>query len=357
MIHEIEPMDPQIKGETWEKSVAEDKEIVNWEGAVEIEIGDEEVGLRLDKLLSLRFEESSRAWLQKLIREGRVEVQGQEGSSPSTKLRQGDRVRVAYYESSSLPPERLEDIPAIALLYEDEDILVIDKEAGIVCHPGAGARRVTVSDMACAHCGVLLPSPPGEARPGIVHRLDRETSGVMVLAKTIPAMVALQKQFHDRVVQKEYLAIVFGTPRFISDWITVPLERDPKRPERIRVAPLGGRVAETYYEVKERFREFAFLLCRPKTGRTHQIRVHLDSVHHSIVGDRVYRSRKVQGIRIPEDAPIPKRQALHSCRLEFVHPVSGERMAFETPMPGDMRMFLRWLQENRSIPKEKRRGR
>ncbi len=334
-----------------------DKESVNWEGAVGIDVGSDEAGLRLDRLLALRFEESSRAWLQKLIREGRVEIEGQEGVMPSTKLRKGDRVRVAYFDASALPPERMQDIPPLTPLYEDEDILVIDKEAGIVCHPGAGVRRVTVSDMACAHCGVVLPSPPGEARPGIVHRLDRETSGVMVLAKTISAMVALQKQFHDRVVQKEYLAIVFGTPRFLSDWITVALERDPKRPERIRVAPVGGRAAETYYEVKERFREFAYLLCRPKTGRTHQIRVHLDSVHHSIVGDRVYRSRKVQGIRLPEGAPVPGRQALHAHRLELVHPGSGERLAFEAPLPEDMQRFLDWLRANREIPQPKRRGR
>ena len=337
--------------------MAAEKESVNWEGAIGIDIGPDETGLRLDRLLVLRFEESSRAWLQKLIREGRVEIEGHEGVMPSTKLREGDRVRIAYYESSDLPPERMQDIPPLTLLYEDEDVLVIDKEAGVVCHPGAGVRRVTVSDMACAHCGVILPSPPGEARPGIVHRLDRETSGVMVLAKNIPAMVALQKQFKDRVVQKEYLAIVFGVPRFISDWITKDLERDPKRPERIRVAPLGGRVAETYYEVLERFRDFAYLLCRPKTGRTHQIRVHLDSVHHSIVGDRVYRSRKVQGIRIPEGAPVPGRQALHAHRLEFVHPSSGERMAFEAPLPEDMEQFLEWLRAHREIPKPKRRGR
>ncbi len=334
-----------------------DRESVNWEGAIEIETRSEEVGLRLDRFLALRFEDSSRAWLQKLIREGRVDIAGQEGLSPSTRLRKGDLVRVAYYEASALPPERMEDIPPLTPIYEDEEILVIDKEAGIVCHPGAGARRVTVSDMACAHCGLLLPSPPGEPRPGIVHRLDRETSGVMVLAKTLPAMAALQKQFHDRVVQKEYLAIVFGAPRFFSDWITVPLQRDPKRPERIRVAPLGGRKAETYYEVKERFREFAFLLCRPKTGRTHQIRVHLDSVHHSIVGDRVYRSRKVQGIRVPEDAPVPKRQALHAHRLEFVHPASGKKMSFEAPVPADMERFLEWLRAERAIPQEKGRGR
>ncbi len=340
-----------------EDAVSEDKQKVSWAGAVGIQVGAEEAGMRLDQLLARRFEESSRAWLQKLIREGRVEVEGQPPPAPSTRLREGEVVRVAYYESSELPPERVGDIPPLQPLYEDEDILVIDKEAGLVCHPGAGERRVTVSDMACAHCGSVLPSPPGEARPGIVHRLDRETSGVMILAKTIPAMRALQRQFHDREVQKEYLAIVFGEPRFFSDWITAPLERDPKRPERIRVAPKDGRAAETYYEVRERFRDFTFLLCRPKTGRTHQIRVHLDSVHHSIVGDRVYRSRKVQGIRLPEEAPVPGRQALHAGRLELAHPVTGERMAWEAPLPEDMRLFLDWLRENRAIPEEKRRGR
>jgi len=180
-----------------------------------------------------------------------------------------------------------------------------------------------------------------------VHRLDRDTSGVMVIARTVPALEFLRAQFKARTAAKEYRCIVWGEPRFQSDWIERPLALDPRHPDRMAVVDAGGREASTYYEVVERFAGFAHVRCRPRTGRTHQIRVHMTSIGHSLVGDRVYRSRSRQHDALPELAPDPMRQCLHALRLVLAHPQTHEPIEFEAEMPADLDKLLAWLRANR----------
>ncbi|HED65764.1 MAG TPA: RluA family pseudouridine synthase, partial [Planctomycetes bacterium] len=192
-----------------------------------------------------------------------------------------------------------------------------------------------------------LPSPQGEDRPGIVHRLDADTSGLIVVGRSEEAAAGLVEAFRGHRVEKRYLAIVFGVPRFDSDWIEAPLGRATGRADRVRVVEPGeGRDARTFYRTLERFERFALVEALPETGRTHQIRVHLASIDHPLVGDRVYRGRRGLSRKLPREAPAPKRHALHAAGLGFEHPVTGEPLAFESAPPADMERFLRWLRVN-----------
>jgi len=240
--------------------------------------------------------------------------------------------------------------PQLQILHEDDYLLVVDKQAGLACHPAPGLRapETTLVDLALAHAGTLT-ALSGSGRPGIVHRLDRETSGVMVIAKTDEAYLFLKGQFRSRQVHKEYRAIAFGEARFDSDYIERSIATDPRRGDRMTVVKEGGREASTYYEVVGRYRGFTCFRCLPKTGRTHQIRVHLMSIGHSLVGDRLYRSRRTANLRLPDDAPDPGRHCLHALALGFKHPRSREDLRFSAPMPADMTRLLRWLDANKSL--------
>ncbi|MEO0653220.1 MAG: pseudouridine synthase, partial [Planctomycetota bacterium] len=190
-----------------------------------------------------------------------------------------------------------------------------------------------------------LPAVQGDDRPGIVHRLDGATSGVMLIGKTEPAALELRRQFREREVDKTYLALVYGVPRFDSDWIEQPLGRSERAPDRISVVSEDeGRPAQTFYEVLERFDGYSLLRCKPRTGRTHQIRVHLEWLGHPIVTDKLYLGKKGRP-SLPEDAPVPRRQALHALRIEFKHPTRDERVAFEAPFAPDLQAFLDWLRQ------------
>src|SRR5690606_34803257 len=178
-------------------------------------------------------------------------------------------------------------------------------------------------------------------------RLDKETSGVMVLARSDEAMHFLKAQFRARAVDKEYRAIVYGTPRFDSDWVERNLAPHPQKGDRMIAVAEGGREAQTFYAVVERFAGFTHVRCEPKTGRTHQIRVHMASLGHSLVGDRLYRSRNAQQAGLPDGAPDPGRHCLHARRLAFEHPLTRERLAFEAPWPADLEALLAWLREHR----------
>ena len=240
--------------------------------------------------------------------------------------------------------------PQLAVLYADEWLVAIDKPAGLAAHPpeNRAFRGHTVASCAVAQFGPM-PTLAGEDRPGIVHRLDRETSGVMVLARTEAAFLGLQDQFRERVAQKEYRAIAFGEARFQSDWIERPLASDPKHPDRMTVVQEGGRESSTYYEVLERFRGFTYFCCKPRTGRTHQIRVHMTSIGHSLIADKVYKSRKAQHDQLPSDAPDPGRHCLHAMRLSLVHPVTQAPLVFESPLPPDLERLLAWLRVERKV--------
>ncbi len=326
------------------------------------EIGPEHLGRRLDHVLVDLVPGWSRSRLQAVIRDGGVQVDGRTVRKANLLFEAPARVAV------HLPAPRSEaldvtgaPIRELCVLYEDDAVAVIDKPAGLASHPkfsgpvdpgsadgSAAFGGLSVSDLAEARYGAL-PVGQGEGRPGIVHRLDRLTSGVMVLARTEAAMEALVAQFRRRTVEKTYLAIVYGAPRFDSLWIDAPLAANPRSPDRQRVATRDqqdageAREAETFIEVRERFGGLSLLACQPRTGRTHQIRVHLQHAGLPILGDRIYHSRGAPPVVLPEGAPVPQRQCLHASVLSLDHPVTGERLRIEAPLPRDLEELLGYL--------------
>jgi 23S rRNA pseudouridine1911/1915/1917 synthase len=248
----------------------------------------------------------------------------------------------------------------LVIVFADEHIVVVDKPAGLLTHGNVAGDRASVADLARVRFGAL-PSTAGPERAGLVHRLDRETSGLLVLARTEDALIDLKRQFHERAVTKTYAALVHGDPRFDSDWIEAPLGRRERSRDRISVMPAGeGRPASTYFEVRERFAArdedasaehtgsagrdaCALLAVLPKTGRTHQVRVHLASIGLPLVGETLYVPRRRAVSKLPAGAPPMKRQALHAQVLSFAHPIAHEPLSFETPPPADMAALLAWL--------------
>lgn len=300
-------------------------------------------GERLDRVLvELLAGTLSRTRVQEMIQDGGVRLDGAPAERPAQLLEAGQRIELHEVPRTRLRPGGPAG-GALTVLYEDEHLAVIDKPAGQLTHPTTVVQGGTVSELAVARFGAL-PSPQGEDRPGIVHRLDADTSGLLVLAKSAAAGAALVAAFRERAVEKRYLALVQGEPRFDSDWITSPLGRTRQRPDRMQVLPAGeGRPAETLYRVLERFPRFALLDCKPTTGRTHQIRVHLASIDHPIVGDRVYPGRA--SAPLPKAAPKVTRHLLHAAGLSFAHPVSGAPLDFESALPADFAAWLEWLRK------------
>jgi 23S rRNA pseudouridine1911/1915/1917 synthase len=292
--------------------------------------------------LTDRLPEVSRARLQALIASGRVSIitvpLAARGSPPearrlrpSHRVREGDRVTVVIppAEPTALRPE---PIP-LDVVYEDAHLLVINKPAGLTVHPGAGRTTGTLVHAVLARCPDL-PGIGGEQRPGIVHRLDKDTSGLMVVAKTEAALRGLQAQIAERRARREYLALVHGAVRRLEGTIDAPVGRDPRQRTRMAVVP-SGRRAVTHFRVVERFREATLLELRLETGRTHQIRVHCASIGHPVVGDRTYGRRpNAWGLR---------RQALHAHRLAFSHPLTGDALRFTAPVPADVEAALQAL--------------
>ncbi len=304
---------------------------------------------RLDVFLAAQPEIGARSSAKRLVKLGAVSVDGQV-LKPGSSLAAGQEV------AFRLIPETFDDNDAapfpdtLEILFEDAYILVINKKPGMSSHPPNAQRRnvPTVSGLALAHFGEL-PTVSGEDRPGIVHRLDKDTTGVMVLAKTDEASHFLKAQFKARKVKKEYRCISYGEPRFDSDWIERALTQNPKQGDRMIVANEGeGKASATFYKVVERFGEFTHFSCQPRTGRTHQIRVHMTSIGHSLVGDGVYRSRNAQRRTLPEGCPEAVRHCLHAFKLSFQHPRTHEDVEFEAPMPDDMEQILAWMRANSS---------
>ena len=308
-----------------------------------------EAGMRLDAFLARLPEVRGRTTARRLLDDGLDTVAGH-AARPALPLPAGAAVGLRLPAGAFADPLAPDlPLPAVPVLYEDAWLCVIDKPPRLAAHPPED-RRVqahTVASWARARFGEL-PSPDDtDERPGIVHRLDRDTSGVMVVAKTEAALDALRAQWKARTVEKTYRCVVFGVPRFQSDWIDRAIAPDPRHPDRMTVVDEGGREAETYYELVERFDGFADVRCRPRTGRTHQIRVHMTAIGHSLVGDRTYRSRSRQHERLPPAAPDPGRQCLHAHRLALRHPVTEEPLQFEAPLPSDMTRLLDWLRAHR----------
>jgi len=305
--------------------------------------GNGDAGVRLDTYLSQRVFELTRSQLKKLVQEHLI-LLNHLPSKPGTRLRKGDVI------TGSIPQPRTldvipQDIP-LDILFEDPWIIVINKPVGMVVHPGAGIDSGTLVNALLYHC-TDLSQINGVIRPGIVHRLDKNTSGVMVAAKNAAAHHRLSAQFKARQIGKRYIALVHGEMGASEGTIEAPLGRHPKERKRISIHTRKPRSAITQWRVIERFRGFSLLEVMPKTGRTHQIRAHLSSRGHPIVGDPQYcRARWIEGTRDPqtrERIRALKRQALHSECLGFIHPQGGEFMEFNAPLPDDMAGIIQFL--------------
>ncbi|MCA8915192.1 MAG: RluA family pseudouridine synthase [Planctomycetes bacterium] len=320
----------------------------------EITVPESAEGERLDRFLHAHWPDYSRTLLAGLVRDGHVTIQGLAPTKvkPALKLETGQVIKI---EKPALEEAELEaeDIP-LEVLFEDDAIIVINKPADLAVHPPKAGRGGTLANALLFHFKKL--SRPDPIRPGIVHRLDADTSGVIVCAKDDSAHFKLAKQFEQRTVNKEYVAIVRGRMKQTTGTIDMPIGRHPDHYEMQRVHP-EGKPAVTDWEVLEAFKRFTLLRLKPRSGRTHQLRVHLAAINHPIVGDRLY-SRKppltrseVMGTEpAPGEPPLIARQALHAAKLEFDHPHTGERVRFEAPLPEDIRRALDALREGPRAP-------
>ena len=310
-----------------------------------LDLPAESRGQRLDRTLAERLTGESRASLQRLMRAGRVSIAGRP-VRPSDRVRGGERVEIdrPASEPSAIVPQ---DLP-LAILHEDADLLVLDKPAGLSVHPGAGRRSGTLVNALLHHCHDLS-GIGGVERPGIVHRLDKDTSGVLVVAKNDLAHRSLAAQFKARTVEKVYEALVWGRPRTDRGVIDAAIARHPTARTRMAVRP-EGRPSRTAYRVVFSRGPVSFLEVRPETGRTHQIRVHLSSAGHPIVGDRLYGGQRAGSVTVPrlrEALLSYTGLALHARRLAFAHPRSGERLEFEAARPKDLQALLDRLERLR----------
>lgn len=321
---------------------------------VAVTFAPEHKGLRLDKALSLARPELSRSRLKALIEAGALTVDGAVVDDPSRKAVPGAEAVLVVPPAEPAVPEG-EDIP-LDVVYEDEHLIVIDKPAGLVVHPAAGNWTGTLVNALIHHCGDTLSGIGGVRRPGIVHRLDKDTTGLMVVAKTDAAHKHLAVQFadHGRTndLERGYLALVWGSPEPFRGTIDAPLARSNSDRTKIAVVRKGGREAITHYEVTERFPAnagrdalAALVECRLETGRTHQIRVHMAAAGHPLIGDQDYgRGFLTKANRLPEDLAEAvrhfPRQALHAFLIAFEHPATGEVLRFESEPPADMAELL-----------------
>src|SRR5262245_24020981 len=305
------------------------------------QIGPEDAGTRLDVYLASQFQDWSRARLQRLIENEDVLVNGKV-AKPSYKLRENDEIEVELIAPAAdfFTPE---NIP-IEIVYEDETLAVVNKPAGLVVHPAAGTPSGTLANALAYHFQKL---PGAGVRPGIVHRLDRDTSGLLVVAKTDAALENLSDQFRDRSVYKSYVALVHGRVSSNSGKIDQPLARDPANRTRMAVVR-AGRNALTLYRVRKAFDRFTLLDVELKTGRTHQIRVHLMWMKHPVVGDETYgagRDNTIQDARLRARIRGLHRHFLHAEKLGFKHPKTGEFIKFESPLPAELTELLSGLEK------------
>ncbi len=299
-------------------------------------VDEEQDGLRLDQFLTSVLAGQSRSQIQRLIKEGRVTAASGEAIRSSTQVREGDSFIVNVPELRAAAP-RPEALP-LRIVYEDPDVVVLDKPAGMVVHPGAGHQGGTIVN-ALLHHVKDLSGIGGEARPGIVHRLDRGTSGLMVVAKHDRAHQELARQFHDREVEKEYMALVWGDVQ-AGRRIDAPIGRDPNDRQKMSTRARRARSAVTRVTFARHFKGATFIKVAIATGRTHQIRVHLSAIGHPIVGDQTYGGvhRRV-GDNLRSVLRL-ERPFLHACRLSFTHPVDGRRVDFDSPLPPELEAVI-----------------
>lgn len=310
-----------------------------------IAVAPEEEAQRLDRLLAAKTPvATSRARLKSLIQEGHIRSHGKTITNPSYRVKPGEIFEFA------LPPPRdpvpvAQDIP-LTVVYEDEHLIVIDKPAGLVVHPAPGNADRTLVNALIGHCGSSLAGIGGVMRPGIVHRIDKDTSGLIVAAKNDATHQGLSRLFAAHDIDRAYRALVWGVPQLPRGMIEGAIGRDPHQRKKMTVRRKGGKSAKTHYQVLESYgSEVALLDCRLETGRTHQIRVHLSHIGHPILGDPVYGRAPGKRLgRLPPAAAALldefRRQALHAYRLGFVHPISAEKLVFESTFPADMTSLI-----------------
>jgi len=315
-----------------------------------LEVGPDEAGERLDSFLARRDGRFSRNRFKALIKESQVTVGGRTLVEPNYRVKSGDDIAFTVPEPQDATPQP--EAIGLNVVFEDADLIVIDKPAGLVVHPAAGNWSGTLVNALLHHCGDSLSGIGGVRRPGIVHRLDKETSGLIVVAKSDPAHRGLAEQFADHgrkgAMRRAYLALVWGAPMPARGVIDAPLERDKNNRLKRAVVKSGGRAAVTRYETVERFPAdtgqpaiAALVRCQLETGRTHQIRVHMAHIGHPLIGDPAYGAgfaTKAETLPVSLGNRVRKfrRQALHAAMLRFAHPVSGEIMTFESPPPAGM---------------------
>ena len=298
-------------------------------------IGEKEVGQRVDRCIASVLGDISRTTVQQLIADGKILV-NERISKPGYILRAGDEVRILPDIAES-PTSRAKPRPIpLDIVYEDEDLLVVNKVAGMVVHPAPGHLDDTLVNALLARYS-NLQGVEG-LRPGIVHRLDKDTSGLIIVAKNARSQAALIEQMKQHQVVKRYLALVEGIVSLDYGSIDAPIGRDPRHRQQMAIMAAGSREARTHFRVLERFRRHTLLLLELETGRTHQIRVHLKAIGHPIVGDPVYGSGNTRG-----NLSL-KRQFLHACQLTFAHPTTGKVLELEAPLPEDLKTVL--LQES-----------
>ncbi|MGU3314757.1 RluA family pseudouridine synthase [Sphingomonas sp. M6A6_1c] len=289
-------------------------------------------GWRLDRALADAVPTLSRERLKVLIASGAVTRDGLMVRDAAKKAAAGDRLLVAV-PVPTLPHNEAQDIPLV-VAYEDEHLIVIDKPAGLVVHPAAGNLDGTLVNALLHHCEGSLSGIGGVARPGIVHRIDKDTSGLMVAAKTDRAHEGLARQFHDHSIDRRYRAIIGGVPRPAAGKVDAPLARSATNRKKIAIVQ-GGKRAVTHFATMQVLRDAALVECRLETGRTHQVRVHMASIGHALLGDPVYGRTKGAQKALLETLGF-RRQALHAAHLGFIHPVKSTALAFDSVMPADM---------------------
>lgn len=350
MTDEVPEIEPDEPAETPEGS----------DGPLKVVVEARAHGWRIDHYLTRLHPNFSRAAFQRVIDDKGVLVNGLPVKI-ARRLRVNDCVefRLPEIPDRTLPPE---DIP-LNILYDDDSLIVINKAANMIVHPGRGNYLGTLAGALQFHFD-KLSDVAGKHRAGIVHRLDRDTSGVLVVAKDNTVHAHLSSQFEQRTVDKEYRAIVWGEVSFDRDFIETHVRVSQRNRERMMVCPESGnsRFAATFYEVLERYNGFSFMRLCPQTGRTHQLRVHMHHLGHPVVADRLYEghaalwmSDLIENLPDEEDEILIQRQALHAFRLCFDHPVTGKRLEFEAPLPEDFMKALTAIRTHRAKPTPKRK--
>lgn len=296
------------------------------------EITKEQEGQRIDKFLSGELSNLSRSYIQKLLKENLVTLK-EKSLKANYKLRSGDLICIRILEASE-PDILPEDIP-LDILYEDQDLLVVNKPKGMVVHPGAGHYSGTLVNALMFHCGESLSGINGVLRPGIVHRIDRDTTGSLLVCKNDRTHRAIAEQLKVHSITRKYRAIVHGVLKEDEGTVNAPIGRHPVERKKMAINDKNGKEAITHYRVLERFRSFTYVECQLETGRTHQIRVHMSSIHHPLLGDEVYG---------PENSGYHlEGQTLHAMTLGFIHPSTGAYLEFSAPLPEYFEKLLKKL--------------